>query len=155
MPNRFVSLATRLREPASIAPEVPGDAPSADEEPVRAPSGAIDDCAMFRARLLEAFDRARATFIADLATEVLARELQLAPASIDAIAARIVADYSDEMPVRLRVSPGDRERVQVDLPIEVDPSLRSGDVVLVVRDGSLESTLGARLDAVVRAATRP
>lgn len=54
----------------------------------------------------------------------------------------------------LRLSPADRERVRIDLPVECDPSLRSGDAVLVVRDGSLESTLGTRLDAVVRAATR-
>jgi hypothetical protein len=148
----FVSLEERLR--GRVAPTA-----AHDEEQHEAPKPfvahpALAECALFRSRLRAAFDRARALLVEDLATDVLARELQLAPAAIDAIAVALFDRYAEELPVLLRVSADDRARVALDLPIEIDPSLRTGDAVLVVRDGQLESTLGTRLDAVVRAATR-
>jgi hypothetical protein len=114
----------------------------------------VEECAFFRAHLREAFDRAKARLLTDLAAEVLARELLLAPVSIATIVSDLLTSFAEELPVRVRVSPEDREHIVLDLPIEVDASLRSGDAILVVRNGHLESTLGRRLDIVVRAATK-
>lgn len=151
-PGRFVSLAAFLRPPAVARPVEPVTEPAADARPSPASDPVVAECAMFRARVREAFERERAALLAGLATDVLARELQLAPAEIGAIAARLVDDFSSETPVALRVHPGELASVDVDIPIEGDPALRRGDAILVVRDGTLESRLGVRLDAVVRAA---
>ena len=134
-------------------PEPRREERSTEPEP-RSPDAVVEECALFRAHLREAFDRAKARLLTDLATQVLARELLLAPVSIAAIVSDLLRSYSEETPVAVRVSPDDRERVVLDLPIEIDPSLRSGDAVLVVRDGHLESMLGRRLDMVVRAAVQ-
>jgi hypothetical protein len=154
MADRFVSLASLLRpqpeppiEPASAAADTTDAAPVVPPAAAATPPEMLTECKVFRARLLDAFDHARARLVQDLAAEVLGRELELAPPAIDVLAARLI-----EIPVRLRVSPADRERVRIDLPIDVDPSLRSGDLVLIVRDGALESTLGLRLEGAVRAA---
>lgn len=149
MSNRFVSLATLLLAPPQT-PETPHVESVLAEQP--AANAVLVECALFRARLREAFDQARAALLADLAAEVLARELQLAPAAIDAIVQRLLDACADETPVTLRVSPPDRDDIAVDLPVEIDPSLRAGDAVVVVRNGTIESTLGVRLEAVVRAA---
>jgi hypothetical protein len=101
----------------------------------------------------EAFARERATLLEDLAVDVLARELRLAPVDVEAIARRLMREHGTNLPVALRVAASDRAFFETfDLPVETDVRLRSGEVVLVVRDGVLESTLGVRLAAVVRAA---
>lgn len=153
-PGRFVSLATFLRPPAAAEPVETLAEPKADARPSPVSDPPVAECAMFRARLREAFERERAALLSDLATDVLARELQLAPAEIGAIAARLMKDFSSETPVALRVHPGELASVDVDVPVEGDPALRRGDAILVVRDGTLESRLGVRLDAVVRAAVQ-
>jgi flagellar biosynthesis/type III secretory pathway protein FliH len=159
MADRFVSLASLLRpqpeppiEPASAAADTTDAAPVVPPAAAATPPEMLTECKVFRARLLDAFDHARAKLVQDLAAEVLGRELELAPPAIDVLAARLIENHAEEIPVRLRVSPADRERVRIDLPIDVDPSLRSGDLVLIVRDGMLESTLGLRLEGAVRAA---
>ncbi len=150
MPERFVSLASLLAE--RRVPAVPAPETVVAEEPQAAPPPrAASECALFHARLREAFERTHAALLRDLAADVLARELRLAPADVEALARRLLERARDETPVAVRVSPSDRARIALDLPIETDPALRPGDVVLVVRDGTLESTLGVRLEALVHA----
>jgi flagellar biosynthesis/type III secretory pathway protein FliH len=156
MADRFVSLATLLQPPPEQRPtscELAAESPAMEEHAEEAAaSSAARDALTFRARLAEAFDDARGQLLTELASEVLARELQLAPAAIDAIAERLVETFGRDGPVALRLSPRDCARVELDIPIEPDSSLRSGDAVLVVRDGELVSSLGVRLDTVLRSA---
>jgi flagellar biosynthesis/type III secretory pathway protein FliH len=153
VPSRFVSLAAYL-QPAAAAEtsEVPSEPEHAAAPAL--PDALVAECAMFRARLREAFELQSEALLADLAADVLARELRLAPVETGAIVARLIETFSSETPVAVRVHPDDVASVHVDLPLETDTALRRGDAVLVVRDGTLESMLGVRLDAVVRAAAQ-
>jgi flagellar biosynthesis/type III secretory pathway protein FliH len=155
MAERFVSLAMLLCPP----PEAPAQKETPSETLVSGESldvtgPVLADVMTFRARLAEAFEGMRERLLTELATEVLARELQLAPVAIEAIARRLVTAFADEEPLALRVSPSDHGAVRIDIPVEADAQLRRGDAVLVVRDGELESTLGIRLDAILRSAAR-
>lgn len=132
--------------------------PDADVAPA-APAGepdcpAVRDAVLFGARLRDAFDEARARLLVDFAAEVLARELQLAPAAIDAIAQRLLDEARAESPVALRLHPQECGLIAADVRVEPDPALRRGDAVVVVRDGALESRLGVRLEAILRAEER-
>lgn len=159
MSEGFLDLAAMLRPPPTpLPPNVP-DVPEAvapeDAAPRDEPAvqSLVRDALLFRARLGEAFEAAKERLLRDLATGVLARELRLEPADVDAIAHRLLREHRAEAPVALRVAPADRARLRgVDLPVDADPALRAGDAVLIVRDGALESTLGIRLGSVLRAA---
>ena len=106
----------------------------------------------FRARLADAFEAASRRLTADFAVALLGRELELAPVMIERIAARVLAEYWSEEPLRLRVSPFDAPVTVLDLPVVVDPSLRAGDCAVDVADGSHDASLGIRLAAVVERA---
>lgn len=102
---------------------------------------------LFRARVLDAFDDAAARMLRELGSDVLARELRLAPCDLAAIVARI----------RMRV-PALRVRVAsvdvpafADIPVVADAALAPGDAVVEVAGGALDARLGVRLAAVLDA----
>jgi hypothetical protein len=155
--ERFVSLAAIVRghavtethdrapEPASVVPGVV-DFGHAD---------IVADLALMRLAALEACERSAERAVRLFATEVLARELLLAPADIDAIVQRALASFARHEPLEILISVADAERVRAPLPTRIDPALVAGDLVVVVRDGTFESTFGFRLeDALARAGER-
>ena len=87
-----------------------------------------------------------------LARDVLARELMLAPADLDALAARALRAFAECEPVALLVSPADAERVSSPLPVRIDPSLVAGDLLVAVRDGEVDACFALRLAAIADAA---
>ena len=111
------------------------------------------DVRLFRARLSDLLDDSVAQLRADIAAEVLARELQLSPADIASIARRVVARFLDEEPVRLRLHPGEADAVHCDIPVVGDETLRLGDAILELRNGSVDASLGVRLEGVLSACT--
>jgi len=153
-PEEFRSLVDALREeqlfavPATEAiEEVTGSAAGLEHE-----IAAARDVRLFRARVEEALESTLAALLCDIAAEVLGRELQLAPASIAEIVRRAVQRCHGERPVRVRVHPEDMSSLEAGAIETVeDRDLRRGDAVLEVTGGTIDVTLGVRLDAVLRA----
>ncbi|TAM62481.1 hypothetical protein EPN52_00045 [bacterium] len=112
-------------------------------------------CALrFRAALREAFERELAGLFGDLAARVVARELRLAPADLEAIARAVLEHRGEGEPLALRAAPEDGERLRElvrehGLALVFDECMHPGDVMLELRCGALESTLATRLDGVL------
>jgi flagellar biosynthesis/type III secretory pathway protein FliH len=102
-----------------------------------------------RLAALEAFDRLRARLLAALASEVLARELALAPADMQALSERILRDLAEEEPVGLVLCASDAIGIRTTLPVRVDSALRPGDLIVEVRDGEIDARFDLRLVAVL------
>jgi flagellar biosynthesis/type III secretory pathway protein FliH len=151
MPDEFVPLDRALRttpEPAVLDERAVTVALTNETEPD------IEDAAAearrFRAALADALALSLERLVRDVACDVLARELLLAPLDVAAIAARALERYLDEGPLQLRVHPDDCDAcASLDLRVVGDERLRSGDVVLDVRCGSIDASLGARLETVL------
>ena len=152
-PEEFRSLADLLREePAVImTPSETIEAALEDEDRLDDELAAARDVRLFRARLEEALESAIATLRCDIAAEIVGRELQLAPASIAEIVRRAVRRYSAEHPVRVRVHPEDTGALPGGgIETLADDGLRRGDAVLEYVSGTIDISLGVRLDAVLR-----
>jgi hypothetical protein len=112
-------------------------------------AGALRDARLFRARLADAFDDAVARLVRELAADVLARELRLAPCEIAALVRRVL----QRAPViRVRVAPADVGFVR-GVPVLADPALAVGDAIIELGRGELDARLGVRLAAVLEAFT--
>ncbi len=129
--------------PAIAEPAAPREAESAE---------LLREVRLFRARVAEAVDLAAATLLQDIAADVVGRELELAPVAIERIVDRALARYLAEEPLRVRVHPDDAAALR-DAPIavEADPRLRRGDAAVDLRNGTVDASLGVRLDDAVRA----
>lgn len=159
MHDEFVPLDAFLRPAAVVAPREedtsrPAPALAEPVEPVHAEE--FDDAyravRCFRAALADALDVAVAALLEDIAACVVARELRLAPADVAAIVARARERFAGEEPVAIRVHPDDAAAIaEVDVAIVADPALRRGDVNVVVKAGTIDASLGARLACVLRA----
>lgn len=158
-PENFRSLAATLLAARTPAPDEPSfeileeiiDAPAAvetDDEQL----GLLRDVRLFHARVIEAVDAAVETLVADIAADVLGRELLLAPAEIEAIVDRALARFAAEEPVRVRVHGDDAVRITCGVPVVPDARLRPGDAVIELRNGSIDACLGVRLHALLQAA---
>ncbi len=153
MADEFIALRAFLH-----APELP---PAAQEERCEAEVPAQSDPALreiasqmrrFRAALYDAFEVTRERLLRDIACEVIGRELQVAPADVEAIALRACAQI--EAPLCVRVHPLDVPAfAQWTCGVETDAALHRGDVVLCVNDGTIDAALGVRLEGVLEAAS--
>jgi len=148
-PERFVSLAELLRPSESAPPQTCENEP-AQEELAPAECDAARDVRLFRARIAEALDAAVALLCRDIACDVVARELRLEPADISAIVDRAIQRYECESITQVRVHPADAPAL-AGMDVCPDASLRRGDAVLDVAAGTIDVSLGVRLDSVLRA----
>ena len=167
MSTEFVSLADRLAgiESCAAAREEPhadagddrigsalgcraGDAPAdAVERSNETCAEALRDARLFRARLADAFAEAAQHLLRELACEVLARELRLAPCDLAALVQRV----RERVPVvRVRVAAADLGAV-TGVPLLADPALQAGDAIVELAGGALDARLGVRLAAVLEA----
>lgn len=131
--------------------------PAHDREPNAAELSALEEAAvrdlrLFNAHVCESVEAAVEVLLNDIAATVLARELQIAPADIGAIVMQVLHRYAHEQPLRVRVSPSDAPRVTSGIPVVADETLREGDAILELRDGSVDASLGVRLESVLQAA---
>lgn len=158
MPDEFRSLASMLRgvePPQSATDQRPLGAVHVPETLLQDDSfaaetgAALREIRLFKAAVAEGIESAVRALCVDLAAEVLARELQIAPASIDAIVQRLLARFGNEEPLRVRVHPEDTALLTGDLPAFADSSLLRGDAILELRSGEIEATLGVRLQSVL------
>lgn len=151
-PEEFTSLAATLlasREPAQSEPspeivEQPLERSASEEEIAR-------EVRLFHARMREMLEEAVQTMLCDIAADVLARELRIAPADIARIVDAALQRYASEEPLRVRVHPQECARVRCEAPVVADARLRQGDALIELRSGWVEATLGVRLESVLRA----
>jgi flagellar biosynthesis/type III secretory pathway protein FliH len=162
MHDTFVPLAEYLRGPAPAAAEPV--VPDIDEPDVDAPDvdlhsldenaaleEALADIRRFRAALADALDVRVERLLGDVAAGVLARELRLAPADLRAIVARELA-LAGEPPVTIHANPNECELLQAFAShVVADSALRSGDVRIELRSGTIVATLGCRLERALAA----
>jgi hypothetical protein len=127
---------------SAAAVEDGGGADAAD-----AIGAALREARLFRARLADAFDDAAHRLVRELAADVLARELRLAPCDLARIVRRVLASAPA---VRVRVAPADVARV-AGIAVLPDPALCAGDAIVEVAGGTLDARLGVRLAAVLEA----
>jgi hypothetical protein len=120
-------------------------------EPLLTPEDeALHEIERFRAFALDAVERSLGRLVASLAEEVLGRELKLAPVDLQEITNRALRRYDREGPVRVRVSTVDLAAIKTELPVVADADLREGDLIVEVRDGTLDARMSVRLDCVLR-----
>ncbi|GAC1306848.1 MAG: hypothetical protein NVS2B3_02610 [Vulcanimicrobiaceae bacterium] len=165
MADSFVALAASLRDRVA-APEVvpvPLDAPAEPSSatlvempdrcgeaaaviPTReSPQALVGELTLMRLAAREAFERRARRLIADLARDVLARELALVPADIEALIGSALVAFADYEPVALSIAAADAGTIRSDLPIRIDAQLERGDLTVHVRDGAFESPFAFRL----------
>jgi hypothetical protein len=165
--GEFVPLADLLRAPrGGDAPGAPSAASSAAGDRGTGDAGvdvaahldaavvaAVREARLFRARLADAFDDAAARLLRELATDVLARELRLAPCDL----AAIVRGIGERAPVvRVRIAACDAAALAggvllrgCDAAVVVDPALAGGDAIVELAGGALDARLGVRLATVL------
>jgi flagellar biosynthesis/type III secretory pathway protein FliH len=106
---------------------------------------------LFHARVIEAVEAAVEPIVEGIAADVLARELLVAPADVEAIVDRALQRFVSEEPIRVRVHPDDAPNVQCGAPVVADSSLQRGDAVIDLRNGSLDASLAVRLAVLLGA----
>lgn len=111
---------------------------------------ALRSVRLFRAAVAEGVDAALGDLLNDIAADVLARELQLAPADIARVVERALVRYFADDPLQVMVHPDDAPAVKCDVPVVKEPLLRRGDARLVLRCGSVDASLGVRLASVMQ-----
>ena len=165
MPDRsadFVPIA-RLLSPPAAAPET-AQARQVDEIDAARPSperddpsrAALRDVRIFRAALADAFEAELSDLSRDVAIAILARELELAPVDVRAIARRALDRAASHEVLTIRVHPSELNLFEdCELPAAGDSSLRRGDVAIDVRSGTIDATLGARLSEWLGAREMP
>ncbi|HEY9180016.1 MAG TPA: FliH/SctL family protein [Candidatus Baltobacteraceae bacterium] len=107
---------------------------------------------LFHVRVIEGVEAAVERIVTDIAADVVARELLLEPADIEAIVDRALQRFSRKEPLRVRVHREDAPRVNCGFPVAADDALRPGDAIVELRTGSVNASLGVRLSAIVAAA---
>jgi flagellar biosynthesis/type III secretory pathway protein FliH len=155
MHDPFIPLAQWLAAPLPVEPPVnerveeqaplPAQDERCDEHEV-----ALGEVRRFRAALADALDSVVATLAEAIAIDVLMRELRLAPADVRAIAQRVAAEHRAEHIVAIRAHPDECASIdETQCAVVPDDRLRRGDVFLDVRSGTIDASLGARLDRVI------
>jgi len=155
MPDRdaeFVPIARLLQPPPAASPSVapPPAVEARAARPIRDcddPSpAALREVRIFRAALADALEAQLSNLSRDVAIAVLARELELAPVDVRAIARRAIERAAPQEAISIRVHPSELSLLEDDgLPAAGDATLRRGDVAVDVRSGTIDATLGARL----------
>lgn len=155
----LASIAPQL--PVESRPELPDDRASAlhqvDADP--APNGLNDALAetlsavrRFRAAVADAVDAVLDDVLRDIACDVVARELRLAPADIAAIVTTAIARCAPETALAVRVHPEDAAAcASFGVRVVEDPQLRSGDAIVELQYGSIDAQLGVRLASLLGA----
>jgi flagellar biosynthesis/type III secretory pathway protein FliH len=151
----FVPLHAALRalpdepavdEPSGQSPPIPAEPDACEEEA----SAVISEIRRFRAAVADAFDYEVRELLRDVAATVLARELLLSPADIATIVEESRSRFTREAVLAVRVHPTEMELLaSLDVDVFPDPALRRGDVAIDLRSGSIDLSLGARLEAML------
>lgn len=106
----------------------------------------------FRAALADALDVAVQRLLAEIAENVLARELELAGADVAAIVAKTRERFANERVLRVRIHPRDGNALRgLEIDSILDETLAPGDVVAELHSGTIDLRLPARLESALAA----
>jgi flagellar biosynthesis/type III secretory pathway protein FliH len=106
----------------------------------------------FRAALADALDVAVQRLLAEIAENVLARELTVAGADVAAVVAKTRERFSSERVLTVRVHPRDRNVLGgLEIDSVIDETLVPGDVIAELRSGTIDLRLRARLESALAA----
>ncbi|MBV8490595.1 MAG: hypothetical protein JO199_08700 [Candidatus Eremiobacteraeota bacterium] len=104
----------------------------------------------FKAALDEALEIAVGNVVREVAVAVVARELSLAPAGLAAIVEDARKRFGVDRILRVRVNPLEAHLLTgLNVDVAADRALRTGDVEIDLDDGTIDATLGARLERVL------
>ncbi|MBV8333042.1 MAG: hypothetical protein JO192_09930 [Candidatus Eremiobacteraeota bacterium] len=143
-------LCVETRPPATQAPDVPETPPA----PTPELDATLSEVRRFRAALADALDASLDRLLCDVAADVIGRELQLSPCDIVHVARSALQRHDGDAPLRLRAHPDDVcALADVDCDVAADEHLRRGDLTIELRCGTIDATLGARLETVLAACT--
>jgi flagellar biosynthesis/type III secretory pathway protein FliH len=158
MHDRFTPLTVWLAPPRTgeLADAVVAD----EKEPSVSPLGeshdtelraALREVRRFRAALADALDAALALLLREIAIDVVGRELRIAGADVVHCVQRACERYGVDAISTLRVHPDDAGAAGALQGCSVipDAGLRRGDAILTVRGGTIDVSLGARLERVL------
>lgn len=106
----------------------------------------------FRAGIADALDAAVQRLLVYIGENVLARELELAPADIAGIVAKARERASAERVIAVRVHPTQRDLLAaMQVEVRQDERLRLGDVVIELHSGTIDLRLRTRLATALAA----
>lgn len=157
MSERFVPLIEFLKP----APELQN--PCRDElvetqpkvDPYPPTEEALGDVRRFRAAVADAVDLAVEALLRDIAADVLARELRIEAPNLRGVVDAACVRLAREEPFAVRAHPDEAGALEgCGLRVVGDASLRRGDAVVELRSGTVDVSLGVRLEAVLAAWTR-
>jgi flagellar biosynthesis/type III secretory pathway protein FliH len=156
MSELYVPLAIFLRPVPPPASNEPPSPPARQEEPVSARSREHDEALRgvrrFRAGLADALENAVNGLLPMIAHDVLARELQLSPADVGAIAAAALDRFSVQDVLCVRLHPSDCDALSgFECKLIPDDSFEPGDIRIELHCGTIDVSLNARLDAALNA----
>ena len=158
MPDEFVPLVTWLSRAQHSEDTVAEEAAETIVDTVLPEQTEIAEVALadvrrFRAALADALEASVNDLVADIAADVVARELLLAPADLCNVVARARERFRFDEPVAIHVHPCDMHPALERLGnVVADSALRRGDVVVRIASGSIDASLGVRLDRAISAA---
>jgi flagellar assembly protein FliH len=161
MAERFVPLAAFLRPPP-VAESLAVPAPAAADESAAAPSlpqgvagehvAALGAVRRFRAALADALEVAVQNLLREIAENVLARELSLAPADVASIVAKTRERFAPERVLAVRIHPLDRDALgELEVEKILDETLARGDAVAELHGGTIDLRLRSRLEFALAA----
>ncbi len=145
----FVTTAQRLRAVMPLA-ETPIEAPVASETVARG-SFALAELPLVRLAAYEAFASAFERLLQQLAQDVLARELAFAPCDLERLMHDALEAFSREEPIAFLVREPMRETIG-GIAVRADPSLAPGDLIVQVRDETIDARFAVRLAGAIDAA---
>lgn len=149
-PEHFRTLASTLLAAREPSPQEPALEIVEEMIASRNDEDVMREVRLFYAHVIEAVEAAVETLLEDIAADVLARELLLAPVEIEAIVDRALQRFASEEPLRVRVPPQDVSRVRCGVPVVGDADLRAGDAIVELRSGTVDASLGVRLAALLQ-----
>ncbi len=145
-------VALSLPQPGVLEPLAPCSYPKESFTEYAATFGALR---RFRAALADALDVAVQELLAEIAENVLARELTLAGPDVAAVVAKTRERFSNERVLTVRVHPRDRNALcGLEIDAVLDESLAPGDVIAELRSGTIDLRLCARLENALDACAR-
>ncbi len=165
MSDGFIPLAAFLSPPPKEPAPPSVLAPDAAEDSVTSLRGSSDPSTeyaaafgavrRFRAAVADALEVAVQQLLAEIAENVLARELELGSADVGAIVAKTRERVKEEKIVAVRIHPRDREALgELAVDAVLDDTLVPGDIVAELRSGTIDLRLRARLDKALAACLR-
>lgn len=150
MSDAFVSLADFLK-PAP--PELQALAPSASPPVVPEElETTLRAARRFRAALRDALEAALPELLRSIAAEVLGRELQLEPVAIARVVTAALDRAAGDHILAIRVHPSEYDAVaELGFTTIAEPALGAGDCRVELRSGTIDASLGVRLETVLAA----